>query len=106
MVFDLGGGTLDVALVHVSDGIMQVFDTEGDNYLGGKNMDEAIVSKIILPQITRRYALDLSDGEQYQLFVEALKVEAEKVKNKLSYCDSEVVYLEAGDWGKMEMGRK
>ncbi|GAB6865793.1 MULTISPECIES: Hsp70 family protein [Bacteroidaceae] len=100
MVFDLGGGTLDVALVHVSDGIMQVFDTEGDNYLGGKNMDEAIVSKIILPQITRRYALDLSDGEQYQLFVEALKVEAEKVKNKLSYCDSEVVYLEAGDWGE------
>ena len=37
MVFDFGGGTLDVALVHVSDGIMQVFDTEGDNYLGGKN---------------------------------------------------------------------
>ena len=106
MVFDFGGGTLDVALVHVSDGIMQVFDTEGDNYLGGKNIDEAIVSKIILPQITKRYALDLSDKEQHKLFTEALKVEAEKVKNKLSYSDSDTIYLEAGDWGEDEDGEE
>lgn len=106
MVFDFGGGTLDVALVHVSDGIMQVFDTEGDNYLGGKNIDESIVSKIILPQITQRYALDLSDSEQYNLFTNALKVEAEKVKNKLSYSDSDTIYLEAGDWGEDEDGEE
>ena len=106
MVFDFGGGTLDVALVHVSDGIMQVFDTEGDNYLGGKNIDEAIVSKIILPQITQRYALDLSDNEQHKLFIEALKVEAEKVKHKLSYSDSDTIYLEAGDWGEDEDGEE
>lgn len=106
MVFDFGGGTLDVALVHVSDGIMQVFDTEGDNYLGGKNVDEAIVSKIILPQITRKYALDLSDNEQYKLLTEALKVEAEKAKHKLSYSDSDTIYLEAGDWGEDEDGEE
>lgn len=106
MVFDFGGGTLDVALVHVSDGIMQVFDTEGDNYLGGKNVDEAIVSKIILPQITRKYALDLSDSEQYKLLTEALKVEAEKAKHKLSYSDSDTIYLEAGDWGEDEDGEE
>ena len=106
MVFDFGGGTLDVALVHVSDGIMQVFDTEGDNYLGGKNIDEAIVSKIILPQITQRYVLNLSDNEQHKLFTEALKVEAEKVKHKLSYSDSDTIYLEAGDWGEDEDGEE
>ena len=45
MVFDFGGGTFDAALLKVEDGIMQVFDTEGDNYLGGKNLDYAIVDK-------------------------------------------------------------
>ncbi|MBR4294528.1 MAG: Hsp70 family protein [Bacteroidaceae bacterium] len=106
MVFDFGGGTLDVALVHVNDGIMQVFDTEGDNYLGGKNIDEAIVSKIIFPQIVQRFALDLSDNEQHKLFTEALKVEAEKVKNRLSYTESDTIYLEAGDWGEDEDGEE
>lgn len=106
MVFDFGGGTLDVALVHVCDGVMQVFDTEGDNYLGGKNIDEAIVSKILLPQISSRYALNLSDKDQYTLLTEALKVEAEKIKNKLSYYDEETLYLEAGDWGEDEDGEE
>ena len=100
MVFDFGGGTLDVALVHVCDGVMQVFDTEGDNYLGGKNIDEAIVSKIIMPKLTELYAIDFSDRCQYDLLLDALKVEAEKLKKKLSYCEQETLYLEAGDWGE------
>ena len=100
MVFDFGGGTLDVALVHVCDGVMQVFDTEGDNYLGGKNIDEAIVSKIIIPKLTEMYAIDFSDRRQYDLLFDALKVEAEKLKKKLSYCEEETLYLEAGDWGE------
>ena len=49
MGFDFGGGTFDAALLKVEDGIMQVFDTEGDNYLGGKNLDYAIVDNIIIP---------------------------------------------------------
>lgn len=100
MVFDFGGGTLDVALVHVTDGIMQVFDTEGDNYLGGKNLDEAIVSKILLPELTSRFVIDLSNLEIKTMFTDALKVVAEKLKNSLSYKDSETVCLEAGDWGE------
>ena len=51
MVFDFGGGTFDAALLKVEDGIMQVFDTEGDNYLGGKNLDYAIVDEILLPAL-------------------------------------------------------
>lgn len=38
LVFDFGGGTFDAALIKVEDGIMQVKDTEGDNYLGGKTL--------------------------------------------------------------------
>ncbi len=64
MVFDFGGGTLDVARGHVCDGVMQVFDTEGDNYLGGKNIDEAIVSKILLPRLSESFNLDFSDEER------------------------------------------
>lgn len=100
MVFDFGGGTLDVALVHVSDGIMQVFDTEGDNYLGGKNLDEAVVAKILLPELLSRYVFDLSDTDRITLLTEALKVEAEKVKNALSYKELVTVEIEAGDWGE------
>jgi len=47
LVFDFGGGTFDAALLKVEDGIMKVVDTEGDNYLGGKNLDYAIVDEII-----------------------------------------------------------
>lgn len=106
MVFDFGGGTLDVALVQVSDGVMQVFDTEGDNYLGGKNIDEAIVSKILLPRISGSFALDCSDEGRCRLLVDALKVEAEKVKNRLSYAESDTVFLEAGEWGEDMDGKE
>lgn len=106
MVFDFGGGTLDVALINVSDGIMQVFDTEGDNYLGGKNLDEAIVSKILLPELLSRYVIDVSDREAMTVLADALKVVAEKLKNSLSYKDSETVCLEAGDWGEDEDGEE
>ncbi|MCM1110942.1 MAG: Hsp70 family protein [Clostridium sp.] len=106
MVFDFGGGTLDVALVHVSDGIMQVFDTEGDNYLGGKNLDEAIVSKLLLPELLSRYAINTSDRAYMEVVSEALKVFAEKLKNSLSYKEKETVWLEAGDWGEDEDGEE
>jgi len=43
LVFDFGGGTFDAALMKAEDGILKVLDTEGDNYLGGKNLDYAIV---------------------------------------------------------------
>lgn len=58
LVFDFGGGTFDAALLQVEDGIMQVKDTEGDNYLGGKNLDYAIVDEIIIPYLKDNYAID------------------------------------------------
>lgn len=58
MVFDFGGGTFDVALMKVEDGIMQVKDTDGDPHLGGKDVDYAVVDKIIIPYIEENYEVE------------------------------------------------
>lgn len=44
MVYDLGGGTFDVSLIRIGDGIVQVLSTCGDNFLGGDDFDERIVN--------------------------------------------------------------
>jgi molecular chaperone DnaK len=54
MVYDLGGGTFDVALVKIVEGELTVVDHEGDNYLGGSDFDAALVEKLIVPEICRR----------------------------------------------------
>ncbi len=54
IVYDLGGGTFDVALVRIVEGELKVVDHEGDNYLGGADFDELIVEKIIAPQLEKR----------------------------------------------------
>ncbi len=53
LVFDLGGGTFDVALVRFEDQEMRVVDHEGDNYLGGLDFDSLIIEKIIVPYLER-----------------------------------------------------
>jgi molecular chaperone DnaK len=53
IVYDLGGGTFDVALVRIVEGELKVVDHEGDNYLGGSDFDELIVEKIIAPQLEK-----------------------------------------------------
>lgn len=54
MVYDLGGGTFDVALVKIIEGELTVVDHEGDNYLGGSDFDAMLVEKVIVPEINRR----------------------------------------------------
>jgi len=54
MVYDLGGGTFDVALVKIVEGELTVVDHEGDNYLGGSDFDASLVEKVIVPEICRR----------------------------------------------------
>ena len=67
LVFDFGGGTFDAALVKTDEGIMKVIDTEGDNYLGGKNLDYAIVNEIIIPYIQSNYKIDTIIGNDINL---------------------------------------
>ena len=109
LVFDFGGGTFDAALIKVEDGIMQVKDTEGDNYLGGKNLDYAIVDKLIIPFLQENYSIDelLEDEGKKKILRDALKVFAERAKNKLSFnpvCD-DVEYI-IGTLGEDEEGEE
>lgn len=54
LVYDLGGGTFDVALVRIVEGELTVVDHEGDNYLGGGDFDALIVEKLVVPELDRR----------------------------------------------------
>lgn len=87
LVFDFGGGTFDSALVKVSDGIIKVLETEGDSFLGGKNLDEAIVDQIFIPYLKENYSIDeiIEDKEKFTAFKEMWKPLAEDAKNQLSY---------------------
>ena len=49
VVFDFGGGTFDAALLSMREGIMKVIDTEGDNFLGGKDLDYAVIDQLFMP---------------------------------------------------------
>ena len=108
MVFDFGGGTFDAALLKVEDGIMQVFDTEGDNYLGGKNLDYAIVDKIIIPYLKENYSINdiLADEDKKQVLRDAMKTYAEEAKNQLSFKDHEDIISNLGDLGEDEDGEE
>ena len=98
LVFDFGGGTFDAALLKVEDGIMKVTDTEGDNYLGGKNLDLAIVDDIIIPHIQENFSIDdiLDDDTKKSKYREALKSFAEELKNELSFKNEFNLYKEEG----------
>ena len=106
MVFDFGGGTFDAALLKVEDGIMQVFDTEGDNYLGGKNLDYAIVDNIIIPYLQENYDIEetLADPDKKEVLRDAMKTFAEDAKNQLSFKDKEDIISDLGDLGEDESG--
>lgn len=99
LVFDFGGGTFDAALLKVEDGIMKVIDTEGDNYLGGKDLDYAIVDHIIIPYLKENFTIDsIEENEnKRQLLREAMKFYAEETKIKLSFNDSHNILSDLGD---------
>ncbi|MDE7455984.1 MAG: Hsp70 family protein [Prevotella sp.] len=108
MVFDFGGGTFDVALLKVEDGIMQVFDTEGDNYLGGKNLDYAIVDNIIIPYLQKNFVLEetLDNEDKKGVLRDAMKTSAEEIKNQLSFKDKYDILSNLGDLGEDENGEE
>jgi molecular chaperone DnaK len=80
LVFDLGGGTFDVSVLEIGDGVFEVKSTAGDNHLGGDNFDKAIVDWLVA-DFKRDQAIDLSaDPMALQRLYEA----AEKAKIELS----------------------
>ena len=108
LIFDFGGGTFDVCLVNVEDGIMQVKDTEGDNWLGGKNLDNAIVDEILVPYLKENYTIDsfLEDETKKILLKNALKVRAEEIKINLSFSNSYDVISNLGEYPEDDEGEE
>lgn len=108
VVFDFGGGTFDAALIDTVDGIMQVRDTEGDNYLGGKNLDFAIVDEIIIPWLQDNFAIDdiLADEKKKNILRNAMKVYAEPAKNQLSFKEKVEIYSQIGELGEDDEGNE
>jgi molecular chaperone DnaK len=99
LVFDLGGGTFDAALIKAEEGILAVKDTDGDNWLGGKNLDEAIVDQIIIPNLAENFAIEsvIEDSEQKEILRNAVKFYAEETKIQLSFKDSHNILSQLGD---------
>jgi molecular chaperone DnaK len=91
LVFDFGGGTFDAALVKKDDdGMIKILDTGGDNELGGKDLDLAIVDKLIIPYLKENYNLGsyLENEVKSDLLRFVMKFFAEDAKIELSFQQS------------------
>lgn len=108
LVFDFGGGTFDAALIKVEDGIMQVKDTEGDNYLGGKNLDYAIVDNIIIPYLKENFAIDdiMANEKTRNILRDAMKFYAEQAKNQLSFKPQADITSQLDEFGEDDNGEE
>ena len=79
-VYDLGGGTFDVSLLEIGDGVFEVLSTNGDTFLGGEDFDLRIVD-FLVSEFKKDQGIDLSKDK---LALQRLKEEAEKAKKELS----------------------
>jgi len=80
MVYDLGGGTFDVSVIEIGDGVIEVLATSGDNRLGGDDFDKKIMDYIV-DEFKKKEGLDLSNDVNA---MQRIKDEAEKAKKSLS----------------------
>ena len=80
MVYDLGGGTFDVSVIEIGDGVIEVLATNGDNKLGGDDFDKKVMDYMVA-DFKSKTGIDLSGDK---MAMERIKAEAEDAKKKLS----------------------
>ncbi|GLH64899.1 MULTISPECIES: molecular chaperone DnaK [Parageobacillus] len=80
LVYDLGGGTFDVSILELGDGVFEVKATAGDNHLGGDDFDQVIIDYLV-EQFKQEHGIDLSKDK---MALQRLKDAAEKAKKELS----------------------
>ncbi|GGX39979.1 molecular chaperone DnaK [Streptomyces noursei] len=105
LVFDLGGGTFDVSLLEIGDGVVEVKATNGDTHLGGDDWDQRIVDHLT-KQFKNAYGIDLS---QDKMATQRLREAAEKAKIELSAATETTVnlpYLSASPEGPLHLDEK
>ena len=89
MVFDLGGGTFDVSIIEIGDGVIEVLATNGDNHLGGDDFDQILVD-FLLSEIRSRHKLDLRNDVAS---LQRIRETAENAKKDLSVNESTTILL-------------
>ena len=96
LVYDFGGGTFDAAVVSIRDGVIQVVNHLGDNHLGGKLIDWAIVTELLVPALTKNRPLtDFRRGNpKWRSAFAKLKIRAEQAKIRVSNDDTAPVQQE------------
>jgi molecular chaperone DnaK len=106
LIYDFGGGTFDVALISSKEGILSVLSHNGDNFLGGKNIDWDIVDKIIVPKIQKKYSFSnfSRSNKKYSTIFSKLKYYAETAKIELSQYKKTTIELE--DMGEDDEGKE
>ncbi|HEY4554348.1 MAG TPA: molecular chaperone DnaK [Bacillaceae bacterium] len=102
LVYDLGGGTFDVSILELGDGVFEVLATAGDNRLGGDDFDQVIIDYLVA-EFKKEHGIDLSKDK---MALQRLKDAAEKAKKDLSGVTSTQIslpFITAGEAGPLHM---
>ena len=102
MVYDLGGGTFDVSVIEIGDGVIEVLATSGDNRLGGDDFDKKIMDYMVA-DFKGKTGIDLSNDK---MAMERVKAEAEDAKKKLSSAtqvEISIPFLTANEQGPQHL---
>lgn len=102
LVFDLGGGTFDVSILELGDGVFEVKATAGDNRLGGDDFDQVIIDYLV-SEFKKEHGIDLSKDK---MAMQRLKDAAEKAKKDLSGITSAQIslpFITAGEAGPLHL---
>ncbi|MEZ0064041.1 molecular chaperone DnaK [Streptacidiphilus sp. MAP12-20] len=105
LVFDLGGGTFDVSLLEIGDGVVEVKATNGDNHLGGDDWDQRVVDHLV-KQFQNGHGVDLSKDK---MALQRLREAAEKAKIELSSSTETTInlpYITASAEGPLHLDEK
>jgi molecular chaperone DnaK len=105
LVFDLGGGTFDVSLLEIGEGVIEVKATSGDNHLGGDDWDQKVVDWLV-EKFKGGHGIDLSKDK---MAMQRLREAAEKAKIELSSSSDTTInlpYITASDAGPLHLDEK
>ncbi|NUP36098.1 MAG: Hsp70 family protein, partial [Streptomyces sp.] len=105
LVFDLGGGTFDVSLLEIGEGVVEVKATNGDTHLGGDDWDQRIVDHLVT-RFKNGYGVDLAKDK---MALQRLRETAEKAKIELSAASETTInlpYITASDEGPLHLDEK
>ncbi len=99
LLFDFGKGEFKTSLVKINEGVVSILDNDGDNWLGGKNLDEAIADQLIIPYLEGNYTIDsiLEVSEKREVLRNALKYYAKEAQKRLWFNDTYNIISNFGD---------